>query len=57
MWLQAMTYTSVKQPLPVGKKPVLFYGLVVIRDATSVSSSAMPLLRSARPSVMSGSSG
>jgi len=28
-----MTYTSAKQLLPVGNKPVLFYGLEAIRDA------------------------
>ena len=31
--LRPMTYTSAKQLLPVGNKPVLFYGLEAIRDA------------------------
>ena len=31
--LRPMTYTSAKQLLPVGNKPVLFYGLEAISDA------------------------
>lgn len=31
--LRPITFTSAKQLIPVGNKPVLFYGIEAIRDA------------------------